>query len=932
MHRLTTSRIARPHQAHASWRRAGVALAAAALPLALAGSAQAATLTISPASAAPGETVTVRTDGFAPARGGSLTLGGTRVARLSTDWRGHDSASLKIPANARLGTQRAVVRVGSSRLAGRIRVVARKGGTPSSLLVSTAGQSVALSPTSGEPGTRVRVRGAGFGRKATTRIYFGRALARSLRSSRSGTFSASFAVPEGPRRATSVSVRSGRSRLSSPFSVLRAGSTRRSSPTGPAAPGTTFGAPAVSGSAPQPAAGAPAIGDVPVATQPAGQPFDNREIKLKAQSLPYKLTFDTDHGKIADAAGVGTGFTYIAPPRTGYGYEKQNLRVTGGALRVRTGAGSMDGSSNSQDNAVGVGIDAPNDVHNFRTTLLTLPAGSGKSEQAGLYFGVDQDEQVKLIAISTPGGTRVEFVAETGGTTRTIAQSAPVASGATVGLVLKVDPTKTEITASYKVNSGGTVTLGSFAAPEEFFSFDGAGLDPSIGTRSFGGILATHRGGTPLEYAFGDFTVDVPTTPPPPPPPALPGDVKFTRSAFPVPMPTSIAYAPDGRIYVTTLDFSADYSTIHATIVAVKLNTQGQVVSRENISTLGDRMALGITVDPDSTPDNVILWVSHSSPSTDNGAPNSGMVSKLSGPGFTDREDVITGLPRAKANHAVNSIHFGPGPSPKLYLAAGGNTGAGAPNTGKSEFGTMEEQPLTAALLEADVKRPGFDGTCTTALRTFGPSPCDVVTYATGFRNMYDFTYHSNGTLYGPDNGLGVTGTFPPKPTPECTGFSNPALVADGGHNPGVQNDSFNRIERGKYYGHPNPYRNECVFKTGALQDVPTPANYVPPMLDLGSHKSADGTTEYRSDQFGGKLKGEILTVFYSGGDTINRVKLSADGKSAVGPGILPVPPDAVSGKTKFDNPLAIETSPNGTIYVGEAGATPQITVLTPAP
>ena len=55
------------------------------------------------------------------------------------------------------------------------------------------------------------------------------------------------------------------------------------------------------------------------------------------------------------------------------------------------------------------------------------------------------------------------------------------------------------------------------------------------------------------------------------------------------------------------------------------------------------------------------------------------MVSRLSGPGFATRQDVITGLPRAIANHATNSIHFGP--DGKLYIAQGGNTGAGAPNT-----------------------------------------------------------------------------------------------------------------------------------------------------------------------------------------------------------------------------------------------------------
>ena len=144
-----------------------------------------------------------------------------------------------------------------------------------------------------------------------------------------------------------------------------------------------------------------------------------------------------------------------------------------------------------------------------------------------------------------------------------------------------------------------------------------------------------------------------------------------------------------------------------------------QVVADQVITTLGSRLTLGITVDPASTASNVILWVSHSSPSTDNGELNSSTVTKLSGANFTTRQDVITGLPRAIANHAINSIHFGP--DGKLYIAQGGNTGAGAPNTANTEFGTRAEQPLSAAFLVADVKAAGFDGTCATPENTLWP-------------------------------------------------------------------------------------------------------------------------------------------------------------------------------------------------------------------
>ena len=80
-----------------------------------------------------------------------------------------------------------------------------------------------------------------------------------------------------------------------------------------------------------------------------------------------------------------------------------------------------------------------------------------------------------------------------------------------------------------------------------------------------------------------------------------------------------------------------------------------------------------------------------------------------------------------------------------MFIAQGGNTGAGAPNTAQTEFGDMQEQPLSAAFLVADVDAVGFDGSCHNAQDIFGPPPCDVEVFASGLRNTYDFVFHSNG-------------------------------------------------------------------------------------------------------------------------------------------------------------------------------------------
>ncbi len=394
--------------------------------------------------------------------------------------------------------------------------------------------------------------------------------------------------------------------------------------------------------------------------------------------------------------------------------------------------------------------------------------------------------------------------------------------------------------------------------------------------------------------------------------------IDFQRVSFPIAAPpTAMVLGPDGRLYVAEV-----LGTIHA----YTLDDDGMIIADEVIDTLtaahgGPRLTLGLAIDPDSTPGDVILWASHSHGEIFIGELNTGIVSRLSGPGFADVEDVITGLPRSYANHATNSIHFGP--DGRLYLAQGGNTGAGAANLGQSEFRDMAEQPLSAALLVADVKAPGFDGSCANEADMFAPAPCDVTPYATGMRNMYDFVFHGNGHIYGPDNGLGVVGAYPPVPAPPCTGLADAANYLDGGDNPGEQPDLLYDIIAGAYYGHPNPSRGECVFKDGSWQGVPASAGYHGPMADLGDHRSADGAIEYTADAFCGEIQGDLLITNFVSGD-ISRIELSADGNAVDSVGSV------LAG---FGSPLPLLTTPGGIVYVGEyATNPPQITALIPMP
>jgi glucose/arabinose dehydrogenase len=615
-------------------------------------------------------------------------------------------------------------------------------------------------------------------------------------------------------------------------------------------------------------------------------------------ALPYVLDFNTDNGHFLDGLGVGTGFTYVLPSSRANPYTAANLVVdpARGQLGIRTTAGIPTLSTNNHTNMLGVGFTGQAQITRLSTRLVAPPNGSRKWEQAGLWFGYDEDHYFKVAYESSPSGNVIEFLEEFAGKTVKAHSVAVSGTPAGVSLDLLVNPYTQRVTAFYAIGSNDLSQLGQpIAAAPEFFSFDAAGIDPEIGTRSFGGIFATHRyGSTPLTYWFDHFSATSAGTGTPT------GQATFNRVSHAVNAPTNMAWGPDNRLYVTEM-----FGTIHALTFDANLN----VIQDQSIAGLtalnGKRLTLGIAVDPASTADDVRLWVASSSPSTSAGLLNSGMVTQLSGPNFANVTNVITGLPRAISNHAPNSLHFGP--DGRLYIAIGGNTGAGAPTDEENEFGDRPEQWLSAAIVVADVNAASFNGNCTPA-SIYAQPACGVTTYATGLRNSYDFVFHTNGQLYATDNGLGVTGAYPPQPQPPCYGVGSSKDWNKGGHNPGTQPDLLHRIEQNRYYGHPNPSRSECVFKDGSYQNVAPDLDYTPPLASLGDHMSANGIVEYIGNKVCG-AQGSLLIANYSLGQSITQITLGTGGYSVAESKTLV---SALSG------PLAIASNAAGDIFVSE--------------
>jgi len=432
---------------------------------------------------------------------------------------------------------------------------------------------------------------------------------------------------------------------------------------------------------------------------------------------------------------------------------------------------------------------------------------------------------------------------------------------------------------------------------------------------------------------------------------------------------TSLAIGPDSRLYASTdqgkikrWDIAADGTLINPPLVINTLT-----------NARGPRLLIGMAFDPASTPANPILWISHGDVSQSNAADWSSAVSRLSGANLQNYQDYVVNLPRSGKDHAANSLAFSP--SGRLHLIQGSNSAMGAPD---SSWLWRPEHLLSAAVLEintAAIPTPPLDVKTEQggSYNPFAPG-APVTIYARGIRNAYDLVWHSNGFLYAAANGSAAGGNVPQ--TPAALGQAACATRPDGGYSgsmvgttagntpsgtysaPSSQNsfvggyrvgttqrDWLFKVEKDGYYGHPNPARCEWVMNGGnptsfadgaaevasyAVGTQPDP-NYKGWAYDFGLNKSPNGMIEYRSNTFGGALKGKLLVVRFSNNDDI--MALTPSGAS----GAIASAQEGASipGFSGFVDPLDLtEDTRNGNIYVSEyawqSSAGQQITLLRP--
>jgi glucose/arabinose dehydrogenase len=340
------------------------------------------------------------------------------------------------------------------------------------------------------------------------------------------------------------------------------------------------------------------------------------------------------------------------------------------------------------------------------------------------------------------------------------------------------------------------------------------------------------------------------------------------------------------------------------------------------------RILTGFCFDPASTPDNPILWVSHSWGSFTNVPDFSGKISRISGHDLETVQDVVIHLPRSVKDHMNNQPSIGPDGA--LYWSQPSNSAFGDPDP---IWGMRAEHLLNATILRLDIQHwtPGhvIDAKTKDAGGTYDPlaAGAPLTIYAYGVRLGYDLLWHSNGHLYVAVNGSAAGGNTP--------AHGNLKALKDI---PLDEDDWLFSIQKGKFYGHPNPVYHRYVLNGGNptagydFAEMPLYPVGTQPEADwrratyvFGRHTSPDGMLEYKDVSFGGKLDKTIMVCRYNFGGDILVLHLNQSGGVDSDDCTIP-------GLGNLTNPLDItEDKTNGNLYVSEYGAQ-RISLLRPSP
>lgn len=225
----------------------------------------------------------------------------------------------------------------------------------------------------------------------------------------------------------------------------------------------------------------------------------------------------TYQGSLTDKDGQSIGFTSTQlNENDGYtstaSYQKSLLDINPAASTLRV---TSTQGINSDDNNLVNGLQTKFDGRAGNAVINTKLLGSlsylnAGAEQAGVMFGYDQDNYVKLVARNLNGGVGVEFLFENNGVFDRMGEIVPLANASTLqslDLKLFTDPVAGTIRAGFEViDAAGNSTIVNMPS---FISLNGKGSEYGhfFAAQSKAGLIASHKGGAQFTATFDQFAI-----------------------------------------------------------------------------------------------------------------------------------------------------------------------------------------------------------------------------------------------------------------------------------------------------------------------------------------------------------------------------------------------------------------------------------------
>lgn len=208
---------------------------------------------------------------------------------------------------------------------------------------------------------------------------------------------------------------------------------------------------------------------------------------------------------ILDKDGEGTGFTTVQGNKAGNQKVPKLIDLKTGSLVLTATKGSNVGSSNTLKNALQVGLN-PTQTFTVSTRLKGPLLDLTTASQAGIFFGPDQNNYVKLVVSKVNSGLKIQLFKEVNGASSSVDLATVPGSTniRTLDLYLTGDAERKTFSAAYRVNSdtGARLTLDqNFRLPQNqatrffgeankaragIFAFTNQGPDVPITFYSFG--------------------------------------------------------------------------------------------------------------------------------------------------------------------------------------------------------------------------------------------------------------------------------------------------------------------------------------------------------------------------------------------------------------------------------------------------------------